>query len=187
MILVMIKGINGDSAIPGFAKSAAGSYFSVDSFSFGAERELKDSGKAGTSDINVGVVELQEVSMSKSFDTASTWLARKAIAGSSCGTAEIKFVQTITDADSNQQNVVYLHMVLDNVFVKTWSVSGDEDDRPTEELSLWYNKIAFNYYTTKDGTTFENTGICSWDSVTQVPWEVGAAKLSTTLETHKAS
>jgi hypothetical protein len=42
-------------------------YFQADSFSFGVEREMKESGeKGGTEDINIGVGELQECTISKS-------------------------------------------------------------------------------------------------------------------------
>ena len=44
-------------------------YFVADSFSFGVEREMKESGeKGGTEDINIGVGELQECTISKSMD-----------------------------------------------------------------------------------------------------------------------
>ena len=32
---------------------------------------------------------------------------------------------------------------LDRAFIKSWSTSGDADDRPTEEVAFYYNKIAF--------------------------------------------
>ena len=84
MILIKINNITGDSLIEGFD-----GYFTVDSFSFGSERELKDSAKAGTSDINIGMAELQECSCGKSMDITSPYLARKAISGSSCGACPI--------------------------------------------------------------------------------------------------
>ena len=31
---------------------------------------------------------------------------------------------------------------LQRVFIKSWSTSGDADDRPTEEVAFYYNKIA---------------------------------------------
>ena len=37
------------------------------------------------------------------------------------------------------------------------STSGDADDRPTEEVAFYYNKIAFGYATTTDGREAENT------------------------------
>ena len=168
MILVHIPGVKGDCKIPGFTGEKG--YFTVNSFSFGVQRELEESAKAGTSDINIGVGELQECTMSKSMDFASTLLARKAISGSSVGTVEIKFVEAVTLDQEKSANVVYLRFKLDNTFVKSWSMSGDSDGRPTEDVALWYNKIAFHYYTTKDGKSFKSAGKCEWDQVTSKPW-----------------
>jgi hypothetical protein len=59
-------------------------WFIADSFSFGVEREMKESGeKGGTEDINIGVGELQECTISKSMDAGSTRLAQFAINGNS--------------------------------------------------------------------------------------------------------
>ena len=49
-----------------------------DSYSFGVDREMKESGeKGGTEDINIGVGELQECTLSKSMDTASAHPAER--------------------------------------------------------------------------------------------------------------
>ena len=173
MIVVHIPGVKGDCNIPGFdgsSKSENKEYFTVTSFTFGVQREMEDSAKSGTSDLNIGVGELQECTMSKSMDNASTTLARKAISGSSVGTVEIKFVEAITGDDGSPINVVYLRYKLDNAFVKSWSISGDGDGRPTEDVALWYNKIAFHYYATEDGKNFTSAGKCEWDQVTSRPW-----------------
>lgn len=169
MILLKIPGIPGDSNINGYV----GDYFSAESISFGHERELKDSGKSGTLDINVGVCEFQEVSISKSMDKASTTLARRAISGSSCGKAEICFVETITGDDQEAYNVEFLKLAMDNVIVKTWSISGDSDERPSEEVTFWYNRIAFQYWYSPDGKVFQGGGSASWDKTTQTSWEKG--------------
>lgn len=166
MILVRIEGIKGDSNIKGFDD-----YFVADSFGFGVERELAESGKGGTQDINIGVGDLQECTISKSMDSASAYLARKAISGSSCKTADIKFVQPITKDDNSQVNVVYLAYKLDNVFIKSWSTSGDGDDRPTEDVAIWYNKLAFAYYPSADGKNFNTRHDCKWDQVKAKPWD----------------
>lgn len=34
---------------------------------------------------------------------------------------------------------------LDRVFVKSWSTSGDADDRPTEEVALNYTEVEWTY------------------------------------------
>jgi hypothetical protein len=44
-----------------------------------------------------------------------------------------------------------LEKVTGGTFVKSWSTSGDADDRPTEEVSFYYNRIAFNYASSPDG------------------------------------
>lgn len=184
MILVRIDGIKGDCNINGF-NDAANPYFTAESFSFGIERELADSGKGGTADINLGIGELQECTISKSMDSASAYLARKAISGSSCKEADICFVEAITKDDNTLHNVCYLHYKLDNVFIKSWSTSGDADDRPTEDVALWYNKIAFVYFATTDGKTFGSGHECRWDQVKAKPWT--EAVLPTAAKEHAAT
>lgn len=161
MILCFIEGCKGDAKIKGYPD-----YFTLTSFSFKVERELKDSNKAGTEDVNIGVAEMQECTIGKSMDRASIDLAKKAISGSSVKCVEIKFLQTF-----NEKNIVYLQFKLDNAFVKTWNISGDADDRPSEEITLWYNKIAFCYFPTSDGTTFGQYSDCAWDASKGTVWK----------------
>ena len=57
-------------------------WFVADSFSFGVEREMKESGeKGGTEDINIGVGELQEATISKSMDKATPKLIEAPVKG----------------------------------------------------------------------------------------------------------
>ena len=50
-----------------------GQWFAADSYSFGVEREMKESGeKGGTADINIGVGDLPECVISKSMNLASS-------------------------------------------------------------------------------------------------------------------
>ena len=59
------------------SRGTADKWFVADSFSFGVEREMKESGeKGGTEDINIGVGELQEATISKSMDRTSVPLAQ---------------------------------------------------------------------------------------------------------------
>ena len=65
-------------------------WFVADSFSFGVEREMKESGeKGGTQDINIGVGELQECTISKSLDKSSSRLAQAAVSGKTLGFCEV--------------------------------------------------------------------------------------------------
>jgi type VI protein secretion system component Hcp len=178
MILVHIDGVNGDATISGYGKGEANhketGWFVADSFTFGVEREMKESGeKGGTEDLNIGIGELQECAISKSMDRASAKLAQFAINGNSCGTAIIDFVE-IAGGGKTGKPFCYLRYLLERAFIKSWSTSGDADDRPTEEVAFYYNRIAFQYLATKDGKTFENGGEMSWDNVKGEKWDKSA-------------
>ena len=114
----------------------------ADSFSFEVEREMKESDeKGGTADINIGVGELQECTISKSTDCVSPLLAQLASHGNSPDTAEIDFVEVAnidqpTDPAFNdfafaELDEAELQYKLDRCFIKSWSTSGAADDRPT--------------------------------------------------------
>lgn len=165
MILVNIPNVNGDSRIPGY-----NGWLVADSFSFGVEREMKESAsKGGTTDINIGVGTLQDCTISKSLDAASAALAQFAITGNSLGLVQIAFLTTTDSRDGRPRE--YLRYTLDRAFVKSWSTSGDADDRPTEELAFYYNKIAF-VFTSSDATGKAAGGTSmGWDMVTQKPWK----------------
>ena len=147
--------------IPG-GSANSGDWFIADSFAFGVEREMKESGeKGGTQDINIGVGELQDVTIAKGLDISTPKLAKLSLTGRSLGTVEI----CVTD-NPDGPTACYLHYKLERCFVKSWSTSGNADDRPTEEVAFYYNKIAFSYANTDDGTT-------SWDRKKKRPWYEG--------------
>jgi type VI protein secretion system component Hcp len=68
----------------------------------------------------------------------------------------------------------YLRYKLDRCFVKSWQTSGDADDRPTEDVAFYYNRIAFQYLATKDGKNFTNGGEMKWDNVKGEQWDQSA-------------
>ena len=174
-IYVKIPGLEGDVTTEGYE-----GYFVADSFSFGVEREMKESGeKGGTEDINIGVGELQECTISKSLDIASATLAQAAINGNSLGTTEIEFVEV----GGNGEAATYLKYKLDRVFVKSWSTSGDADDRPTEEVAFYYNKIGFVYTPTNDGKKWDaSQTTMSWDNMKNVKWSDHGLNKESTLQ-----
>ena len=160
-IYVHIPGVGGD-----IVQGPDGSreWFLADSFSFGVEREMKESGeKGGTQDINIGVGELQECTITKSMDSASPKLAQAAADGKTLGTCEICFAEQAPEGPPQ----CYLHYVMERCYVKSWSTSGDADDRPTEEVAFYYNKIAFGYDDTRRITSM------SWDQERNRYWDDG--------------
>ena len=91
-IYVKIAGIPGDVTDVEYND---GTWFAADSFQCGIDNTVKKKSgeKGGTADINIGVGELQECTISKSMDSASANLAQLAINGNSPGSAEIDFVE----------------------------------------------------------------------------------------------
>ena len=161
-IYMKIPDVRGDVTTQGYEGA-----IELDSFSFGVDREIKKSGeKGGTEDINIGVGELQEVTITKSLDSASAKLAQFAINGKSLGTAEITFVEIV---GSENPPMPYLQYKLDRVFVKSWSTSGDADDRPTEEVAFYYNKISFAYTPVGERNP---DNVMSWDIKKKTTWDV---------------
>jgi type VI protein secretion system component Hcp len=159
-IFVRYEGIPGEVTGP----DGTTDWFVADSFSFGVEREMKESGeKGGTEDINIGVGELQECTISKSMDKSSTKLAQFAINGNSLGSCDF----CLADAPGSAQPVCYAHFVMERCFVKSYSTSGDADDRPTEEVAFYYNKIAFGYVNSS------REDFMNWDNERKRPWPEG--------------
>lgn len=153
-IYVKIPGVPGDVLAEGYTDG----WFQADDFHFGIERELRESGrKGGTEDINIGVGELQECTISKSMDSASTTLAQLATNGNSTAGATIDFV-----TDFGEERLVYMRYKLDRCFVKSWSISASEDETPTEDVALFYNRIAF--------TVAGAAHVYGWDKVKNIAW-----------------
>lgn len=173
MILIEMDNITGDSQVDN--DTFKGKCFTADSFGFGVQRDVAESSKAGTYDLKLGVGELQECTIGKSMDSASAYLARFAISGTCIGTTKVYFVETGTTKDNKQKLLCYLSFFLDKSFVKSWSVSGDGDSRPTEEVAVWYYRIAFTYGTSLDGDTIDKKFSCGWDQVANKPWSEGTA------------
>lgn len=162
MILVNIKDVKGDSQVDGHVE-----WISVEDFSFGVEREFAESGKAGSSDINLGVGDLKECSMSKAFDRSSPELMQLAVGGHSVGTVVVNFIET---EGVEGKGVVYLAYELHNTFIKSWEQSGSADDRPTDTFTLWYYKIALTYWSTSDGIDWKQSGSKGWDRILNQAW-----------------
>ena len=180
-IMLTLVGANAEADAAGFMKlgdikgestqKGHEGWIVIDSLQCGIDNtQKKNSGeKGGTADINIGVGELQECTISKSMDSASAQLAQFAINGNSPGQAEIEFVEV--GGSDGRSETTYLKYKLDRVFIKSWSTSGDADDRPTEEVAFYYNKIAFAY-TPEGEPTPKPTNVMSWDNVKNTTWDV---------------
>jgi len=161
MILLKLDSVDGDSQIPGYEK-----WIACTSVSWNIERTVSESAKAGTLDVNTGVADLPAISVNKSLDAASVYLMASSISGGTLGeNAKLHFLFSTQQGEQK----LFLEFKLFNPIITSWSISGDEDERPTEEVSLWYWKIWMQYYTW-DGKNHKSAGSKGWDRTTNKPW-----------------
>lgn len=168
ILLNLLPDIPGDSQVKDHEN-----WIALTSFSFTVEREFAESAKAGTSDINLGIGEMQACECSKTFDKSSIYLMKHAVSGASLGTAEVHFLETSGKDPKNPEPHVYMSYKLDNAFVSKWDVSGSEDDRPEDNFGIWFAKLSITYWTSKDGKNFTQWGPVGWDRVANKSWDVG--------------
>jgi type VI protein secretion system component Hcp len=64
----------------------------------------------------------------------------------------------------------YLMITLEDVLVTSWNITASGDDRPTESLSLKYDKAAMRYYRTVSGEVWTGGTPAGWNQMTNGDW-----------------
>ena len=166
MIVMQLPQIPGDSEIEGYID-----WITVDSLNWEITREEKESGKQGTRDINLGVAELPALTMAKSMDKASTYLMQQSIAGGALGGTEGKAkIDLLSTAGTDSAPKCFLRYILERPIIKSWSIDASDDERPSENVSILYNKIFMEYFATTDGDNYKRVNGLGWDVVTGKSW-----------------
>lgn len=143
MILLDFQGkIKGDCEMKGYEE-----HISLTSASWELEREFGESAKMGTKDINLGQPNMPPIELAKSMDVSSADFFQHSVAGTIvCDIAYINFISTQgVDVDSSKQVAPFLCIKLQKPFVSKYSLSGEEDERPTESITLWYYAAHMTY------------------------------------------
>ena len=159
-------GIKGDCEIEGYIN-----WISCTSISWALTREFKESSKAGSKDLFTGVTDIPPIEVQKTFDCSSVELMKFACGGGKiCDYAEIHMLTTGEDM-SNAKNNWYLKFRLFNPILASWNISGGEDERPGETITLWYYKIQLKYRPF-DGQKFSDTvPMRGWDRLGHKAWD----------------
>jgi len=152
-----------------------GGWFTAESFSFGVSRNPAQTAvKGGTTDINIGVGELQDLVLVKSLGQASPALAQFAVTGASVGACEV----CLSSGTPDKGGVLscQVRYLMDRCFITGVQVV-NEGGQARETVSVGYQKIAFGTSETQpDGSVRWRT--MSWDRTTASPWQEGARRLS---------
>lgn len=154
-IYLKIPDIDGEATTAGHEK-----WIELTSLSDVVNRDTKNE-KAGTADIDIGVGQIAEIISTKSLDVSSTFLAQAATNGNSLGDIKICLSEPA-------QGGCYKTYDLARAFVKSWSISSQGDERPTEQVSFYFNSIRMIHYD-YDGKEFKETSRTEWDFVTNTP------------------
>lgn len=135
----------GESKLKGFEDC-----FEVSSFQFGVGRAI--SSARGTSTREGNMASVSEITVTKVSDSVSTKLFEEALVGKMDKKVEIHFVRQGADG-----GVAYVVITLEGCGISGYSVSSG-GDRPTESISLNFDKIEFGYNPVGDGLSGQYGG-----------------------------
>jgi type VI secretion system secreted protein Hcp len=132
-ILVKCDKWQAESKIEGFTD-----YFEVGSFQFGVGRAI--SSARGTSTREGNIVSVSEITLTKVSDKVSIKLFEDALHGELDRKVEIAFLRT----GKGNKPAAYITMKLEGCGISGFSMSSG-GDRPTESITLNFDKIEYNY------------------------------------------
>jgi len=142
----------GESKLKGFEKC-----FEVSSFQFGVGRAIGSA--RGTSTREGSIASVSEITVTKVSDGVSTKLFEEALVGKMDKKVEFHFLRQGADG-----GVAYVVVKLEGCGISGFSVSSG-GDRPSESISLNFDKIEFGYNPVADGLT-GNYGGYTYDLAT---------------------
>jgi type VI secretion system secreted protein Hcp len=148
---LLIDGVNGESQAPDMPK-----YIELDSFSFGASNPADVGGKG----LSAGKCSLSDFSFTCAMDSASFQILQNLYQGTHIGTCTFKQ----RESGGGTSPYVYLIVIMTNCYITSHSTGGGATGKPSQSVSIAYEKIEFQYWTqdTSAGTT-SNAGTAIYD------------------------
>ena len=148
---LLIEGVTGESQA-----SDMTNYIELESFSFGAANQASVGGKG----LSGGKASLSDFSFSCPLDSASYQILKDLYTGKHVPTCTFKGRKTGGDT----KPYVYLQVVMTNCYITNHSTGGGAIGIPSQNVSIAYEKIEFQYYT-QDSASGQVTsaGTASYD------------------------
>lgn len=148
-IYIVFDGVKGESNFAAFPSSTQ-----ISSFQWGAENAVTIGSATGGA--GAGKVQMSELKITKPRGSASSALQMFVFNGKRIPKAEIRFYKP---GSSTQ----YLTITLEDVFISSWSISGDGGEAPTESLSLNFAKFRTEDAVMAAGGKMEKGAPVGWD------------------------
>ena len=166
MILMRMAHVKGMCEIVGYDKDKweLGGWFPLSSISLTTPRGEEDNQEDSKKKQN-------EVSVTKSVDGGSVHLMMQAVYARERNKEEhplrdneieIHFVGSLAGQSSESGVFTFLMLHLEETYITSWQVSGSGDDRPTENFTIGYERMAMAYYGTVDGKVQDQAEINGW-------------------------
>lgn len=137
-IYVMIPGVPGDVKADGYDD---GRWFEAKSGSYGADRDLPESTKGGTVDVDLGIGDLKPLGLVACVNSAMAALAQAAVSGQSLGDVEIHLVELKLNEKQEQFAEVFAIIKLSRAFVLSFETSSPEGELPWYKVELIYSDL----------------------------------------------
>jgi type VI protein secretion system component Hcp len=81
------------------------------------------------------------------------------------------------DIKKARSHFTSLMVHLEAVNIQNWDISGSGDSRPTENVTVRYDRAAMIYVATKDAETFHVVGPKGWDQTENKEWTWNASRM----------
>lgn len=134
MIILEVPNVEGECTVSGHEKQ-----IDCAAISLGAQQMVQ----TGQGNRTAGTVSIQNISLTRMFDSASVTLLDKMITGTSCGTCKIHFLKA--GGVDNKGQDEFLTVTLDEVLISSWQMSDSSGSDPVESLTLDFVKITWEY------------------------------------------
>lgn len=110
-----------------------------------------------------------ELDIDKEADSASVYLMHLAM--KSQASADLRFlsveIHVLEDRaiEKAGKGVVlpFIKIRLENALISGWELTGEEDGKATESITVWYDKAAMKYYAVKPDAPTQEHGPLGWD------------------------
>ncbi len=109
--------------------------------------------------MGVGKVDMQDIQISKSLDKASPKLLLQCANGKHIPEA----ILVMRKATGTGGQKTYLKIVLNDLVISSYSITGAGTDTPMESISLNFGKINVEYFEQDNKGTMTSTGAVGWD------------------------
>lgn len=136
---LLIDGVTGESQATGMTNN-----IELDSFSFGASNPADVGGKG----LSAGKCSLSDFSCTFGVDQASYQILKALYTGQHVPTCTFQ----LRESGGGANPYTYLKVIMTNCYITSDSIGGGASGKPSQSMSIAYEKIEYDYYTQDTST-----------------------------------